>query len=115
MDLPPPSYHDSFEDFWDAEEDPEETYTMIKDVPYAYYHFLELFSKVKAEKLPSHCACDHHMELEGSSTFFKSRVRDTQCIYFTECRERIHLAKLLSNRSTCPLFQEEGWWPWFVC
>ncbi|MBW0574321.1 hypothetical protein O181_114036 [Austropuccinia psidii MF-1] len=45
MDLPPSSYHDSLEELWDEEEEPEE---------------------VKAEKLPPHCACDHHIELEGS-------------------------------------------------
>ncbi|MBW0469558.1 hypothetical protein O181_009273 [Austropuccinia psidii MF-1] len=27
---------------------------------------LDVFSKVKSEKLPPHCACDHHIELEGS-------------------------------------------------
>ncbi|MBW0511630.1 hypothetical protein O181_051345 [Austropuccinia psidii MF-1] len=47
MDLPPSSYHDSLEELWDEEEDPEEIETMIK-------------------KCPPHCACDHHIELEGS-------------------------------------------------
>ncbi|MBW0543070.1 hypothetical protein O181_082785 [Austropuccinia psidii MF-1] len=35
-------------------------------VPSVYYQYLDVFSKVKAEKLPPHRACDHHIELEGS-------------------------------------------------
>ncbi|MBW0551431.1 hypothetical protein O181_091146 [Austropuccinia psidii MF-1] len=66
MDLPPSSYHDSLEELWDEEEAPEEIETMMKVVPYAYHQYLDVFSKVKAEKLPPHCSCDHHIELEGS-------------------------------------------------
>ncbi|MBW0505799.1 hypothetical protein O181_045514 [Austropuccinia psidii MF-1] len=43
-DVPPSSYHDSLEELWDDKEEIEE---------------------VKAEKLPPHCAFDHHIELEG--------------------------------------------------
>ncbi|MBW0481511.1 hypothetical protein O181_021226 [Austropuccinia psidii MF-1] len=66
MDLPPSSYHDSLEELWDEEEEPEEVETMMKVVPSTYHQYLDVFSKVKAEKLPPHCACDHHIELEGS-------------------------------------------------
>ncbi|MBW0482605.1 hypothetical protein O181_022320 [Austropuccinia psidii MF-1] len=66
MDLPPSSYHDSLEEWWDEEEDPEEIETVIKVVPSAYHQYLDVFSKVKAEKPPPHRACDHHIELEGS-------------------------------------------------
>ncbi|MBW0574210.1 hypothetical protein O181_113925, partial [Austropuccinia psidii MF-1] len=66
MDLPPSSYHDSLEDLWDEEEEPEEIETMMKVVPSVYHQYLDVFSKVKAEKLPPHRACDHHIELEGS-------------------------------------------------
>ncbi|MBW0579061.1 hypothetical protein O181_118776 [Austropuccinia psidii MF-1] len=38
----------------------------MKAVPAVYHQYLDVFSKVKAEKLPPHCACDHHIELEGS-------------------------------------------------
>ncbi|MBW0561302.1 hypothetical protein O181_101017 [Austropuccinia psidii MF-1] len=38
----------------------------MKVVPPVYHQYLDVFSKVKAEKLPPHCACDHHIELEGS-------------------------------------------------
>ncbi|MBW0496409.1 hypothetical protein O181_036124, partial [Austropuccinia psidii MF-1] len=66
MDLPPSSYHDSLEELWDEEEEPEEVETMMKVVPSVYHQYLDVFSKVKAEKLPPHRACDHHIELEGS-------------------------------------------------
>ncbi|MBW0490807.1 hypothetical protein O181_030522 [Austropuccinia psidii MF-1] len=60
-DLPPSSYHDSLEELWDEEEEPEEVETMMKVVPSAYHKLLDVFSKVKEEKLPP-----HHIELEGS-------------------------------------------------
>ncbi|MBW0482706.1 hypothetical protein O181_022421 [Austropuccinia psidii MF-1] len=66
MDLPPSSYHDSLEELWDEEEEPEEIETMMKVVPPVYHQYLDVFSKVKAEKLPPHRACDHHIKLEGS-------------------------------------------------
>ncbi|MBW0503830.1 hypothetical protein O181_043545 [Austropuccinia psidii MF-1] len=51
---------------WDEEEEPEEVETIIKVVPSTYHQYLDVFSKVKAEKLPPNCTCDHHIELEGS-------------------------------------------------
>ncbi|MBW0566557.1 hypothetical protein O181_106272, partial [Austropuccinia psidii MF-1] len=66
MDLPPSSYHDSLEELWDEEEEPEEIETVMKVVPSFYHQDLDLSCKVKAEKLPPHCACDHHIKLEGS-------------------------------------------------
>ncbi|MBW0557510.1 hypothetical protein O181_097225 [Austropuccinia psidii MF-1] len=65
MDLPPLSFHASLEEQWDEEEDPEEIETVLKVVPPAYHQYLDVFSNVKAEKLPPHHACDHHIELEG--------------------------------------------------
>ncbi|MBW0480571.1 hypothetical protein O181_020286 [Austropuccinia psidii MF-1] len=64
MDLPPLSFHASLEEQWDEEEDPEEIEAVLKVVPPAYHQYLELFSKVKAEKLAPYCTCDHHIELE---------------------------------------------------
>ncbi|MBW0495402.1 hypothetical protein O181_035117 [Austropuccinia psidii MF-1] len=64
MDLPPSSYHDSLEEFWNEEEEPEEVETVMKVVPSVYHQYLDVFSKAKAEKLPPHHACDHHIELE---------------------------------------------------
>ncbi|MBW0526921.1 hypothetical protein O181_066636 [Austropuccinia psidii MF-1] len=66
MDLPPSSYHDSLQDLWDEEEEPEEIETVMKVVPFVYHQYLDVFSKVKAEKLPPHPSCDHHIKLEGS-------------------------------------------------
>ncbi|MBW0484794.1 hypothetical protein O181_024509 [Austropuccinia psidii MF-1] len=51
MDLPPSSYHDSLEGFWDEEEDPEETETVMKVFPSTCHQYLDISSKVKAEKL----------------------------------------------------------------
>ncbi|MBW0584785.1 hypothetical protein O181_124500 [Austropuccinia psidii MF-1] len=65
MDLPTSSYHDSLEKFWDEEEEPEEIETLMKVVPSVYHQYLDVFSKVKAEKRPPHCTCDHHIELKG--------------------------------------------------
>ncbi|MBW0500561.1 hypothetical protein O181_040276 [Austropuccinia psidii MF-1] len=65
MDLPPLSFHASLEEQWDEKEEPEEIETGLKVVPPAYNQYLDVFSKVKAEKLPPHHACDHHMKLEG--------------------------------------------------
>ncbi|MBW0560179.1 hypothetical protein O181_099894 [Austropuccinia psidii MF-1] len=64
MYLPPLFFHASLEEQWD-EEEPEEIETVLKVVPPAYHQYLDVFSRVKEEKLPPHCACDHHIELEG--------------------------------------------------
>ncbi|MBW0490890.1 hypothetical protein O181_030605 [Austropuccinia psidii MF-1] len=37
----------------------------MKVVPPAYHQYLDVFSKVKGEKIPPHGACDHHIGLEG--------------------------------------------------
>ncbi|MBW0481910.1 hypothetical protein O181_021625 [Austropuccinia psidii MF-1] len=54
MDLPPSSYHDSLEELWDEEEEPEEIKMVMKVVPSVYHQYLDVFSKLKAEKLPPH-------------------------------------------------------------
>ncbi|MBW0570614.1 hypothetical protein O181_110329 [Austropuccinia psidii MF-1] len=66
MDLPRSSYHDSLEELWDEEEEPEEIETVLKVVPSVYHQYFDVFFMVKAEKLPLHHTCDHHIELEGS-------------------------------------------------
>ncbi|MBW0496388.1 hypothetical protein O181_036103 [Austropuccinia psidii MF-1] len=65
MDLPTLSFHASLEGKWDEEEEPEEIETVLKVVPPAYHQYLDVFSKVKEEKLPPNRACDHHIEMEG--------------------------------------------------
>ncbi|MBW0526054.1 hypothetical protein O181_065769 [Austropuccinia psidii MF-1] len=39
---------------------------MIKVSSYVYYHYLDVFFKVKAEKPLPHHDCNHHIKLEGS-------------------------------------------------
>ncbi|MBW0504475.1 hypothetical protein O181_044190 [Austropuccinia psidii MF-1] len=65
MDLPPLSFHSSLEEQWDEEEDPEEIETVLKVVPPSHHQYLDVLSMVKAEKLPPHRTCDHHIKLEG--------------------------------------------------
>ncbi|MBW0476252.1 hypothetical protein O181_015967 [Austropuccinia psidii MF-1] len=65
MDLSPLFFHTSLEEQWDEEEELKEIETVLKVVPPAYHQYLDAFSKVKAEKLPPHQACDHHIKLEG--------------------------------------------------
>ncbi|MBW0572976.1 hypothetical protein O181_112691 [Austropuccinia psidii MF-1] len=65
MELHLLSLHASLEEQWDEEEEAEEIEALPKVVPPAYHQYLDVFSKVKAEKLPPHCACYHHIELEG--------------------------------------------------
>ncbi|MBW0460533.1 hypothetical protein O181_000248 [Austropuccinia psidii MF-1] len=65
MDLPPLPFKASLEEQWDKEEESEEIESMLKVVPPPYHQYLYLFFKVKAEKIPPHRACDHHIELEG--------------------------------------------------
>ncbi|MBW0477202.1 hypothetical protein O181_016917 [Austropuccinia psidii MF-1] len=65
MDLPPLLFHASLQEQWDEEEAPEEIKTVLKVVPPACHQYLDVFSKVKAEKIPPHHTCDHHIELQG--------------------------------------------------
>ncbi|MBW0571501.1 hypothetical protein O181_111216, partial [Austropuccinia psidii MF-1] len=58
----------SLEEQWDEEEEPEEIEAVLKVVPPVYNQYLDVSSKVKAEKLPPHRACDHHIKLEGFLT-----------------------------------------------
>ena len=53
------------EDVIDNEEEAEEVKTILRCVPQEYHDFLDVFSKVNADKLPEHRACDHHIELVG--------------------------------------------------
>ncbi|MBW0462167.1 hypothetical protein O181_001882 [Austropuccinia psidii MF-1] len=66
MDLPLSSYHDSQEELWYEEEEPEEVEAVMKVFTSVYHQYLDVFSKAKEEKLPHHHACDHHIEMEES-------------------------------------------------
>ncbi|MBW0476282.1 hypothetical protein O181_015997 [Austropuccinia psidii MF-1] len=65
MELFPLYFHASLEEQWDEEEEPEEIENLLKVVPPAHQKYLDVFFKVKAEKLPPHHTCDHHIKLEG--------------------------------------------------
>ncbi|MBW0464032.1 hypothetical protein O181_003747 [Austropuccinia psidii MF-1] len=65
MDVPPLSFNSSLEEQWDEEKEPEEFETVLVVVPPSYHHYLDVFSKVKLEKLPPHHSCDHHIKLGG--------------------------------------------------
>ncbi|MBW0550776.1 hypothetical protein O181_090491 [Austropuccinia psidii MF-1] len=94
MDLPPSSSHDSLEELWDEEEEPEEIETVMKFFHSVYHQYLDVFSKVKADKLPPHHACDNHIELEGSLPpvgviySLSNQDSDTLRAYITEKVER---------------------------
>ncbi|MBW0537699.1 hypothetical protein O181_077414 [Austropuccinia psidii MF-1] len=51
MDLPSLSFDSSLGEQWDEEEEPEVIETVSKVVAPAYHQYLDVFSKVKAEKL----------------------------------------------------------------
>ncbi|MBW0529270.1 hypothetical protein O181_068985 [Austropuccinia psidii MF-1] len=113
MDLPPSSYHDSLEDFWDKEEEPEEIETVMKVVPSDYHQYLDVFSKLKAEKLPPHHACDHHIELEGSLPpveviySLSNQESDTLRAYISENVEKVFIRQSSSSTSEPMLFVEK--------
>ncbi|MBW0563535.1 hypothetical protein O181_103250 [Austropuccinia psidii MF-1] len=65
MDLPPLSFLASLKEKWDEDKEQEEIETVLRVVPPAYHQYLDVFSKVKADKLPPHFPCDQHIELEG--------------------------------------------------
>ncbi|MBW0540873.1 hypothetical protein O181_080588 [Austropuccinia psidii MF-1] len=92
MELPLSSYYDSLEELWDEEEEPEEIETVMKVVPSVYHQYLDVFSKVKAEKLPPHCTCDHHIELEGSLPPIGEALRQ-----FHQLKEAFTTAPILSH------------------
>ncbi|MBW0491050.1 hypothetical protein O181_030765 [Austropuccinia psidii MF-1] len=109
MDFPPLSFHASLKEKWDEEEEPEEIETVLKVVPPAYHQYLDVLSKVKAEKLPPHRACDHHIKLDGLLPpvgiiyYLSKNDSETLQAYISKnFREGFHQAKLLFNRSACP-------------
>ncbi|MBW0491035.1 hypothetical protein O181_030750 [Austropuccinia psidii MF-1] len=64
--MPSKGYGPSFlEEQWDEEEEPEDIETVFKVVPPASHQYLDVFSKLKEEKLPPHHACEYHIKLEG--------------------------------------------------
>ncbi|MBW0539122.1 hypothetical protein O181_078837 [Austropuccinia psidii MF-1] len=110
MDLPPSSYHDSLEELWDEEEEPEEIETVMKVVPPVYHQYLDVFSKVKTGKLPPHHACDHHIELKGSlppvgvSYSLSNQESDTLRVYISENVDKCFIRSSSSSTGAPVLF-----------
>ncbi|MBW0550100.1 hypothetical protein O181_089815 [Austropuccinia psidii MF-1] len=104
------SYHDSLEELWDEEEEPEEVKTVLKVVPSVYHQYFYVFSKVKAEKRPPHCACDHHIELEGSPPpvgviySLSNHKSDTLRAYISENVEKGFIWSISSSTGEPALF-----------
>ncbi|MBW0572771.1 hypothetical protein O181_112486 [Austropuccinia psidii MF-1] len=110
MDLPSSSYHDSLEELWDEEEVPEEVKTVLKVVPSVYHQYLDLFSKVKAEKIPPHHSCDHHIKLEASLPpvgviySLSNQESDTLRVYVSENLEKGFIRPSSSSTGAPVLF-----------
>ncbi|MBW0545655.1 hypothetical protein O181_085370 [Austropuccinia psidii MF-1] len=114
MDLHPSSYHDSLEELWDEEEEPEEIETVMKVFPSAYHQYLNVFFKVKAENPPLHCACDHHIELEGSLPpvgviySLSKQESDTLRAYISENLEKGFIRQSSSSTGAPVLFVKKN-------
>ncbi|MBW0492893.1 hypothetical protein O181_032608 [Austropuccinia psidii MF-1] len=114
MDLPPLSFHASLEKQWDEEEEPEEIETVLKIVPPAYHKYLDVFSNVKAEKIPPHHACDHHIELEGLLPpvgviySLSKNESETTRAYISENLEKVLIRPSSSSTGTPVLFVKKN-------
>ncbi|MBW0496591.1 hypothetical protein O181_036306 [Austropuccinia psidii MF-1] len=113
MDLPPLSFYSFLKEQWDEEEEPEEIEAMLKVVPPAYHHHLDVFSKVKAEKPPPHCSCDHHIKLDGILTPVGVRYslsnQDSQTLwaYISENVEKSFIRESSSSTGAPVLFVKQ--------
>ncbi|MBW0531653.1 hypothetical protein O181_071368 [Austropuccinia psidii MF-1] len=116
MYIPTSSYHDSLEEFWNGDKEPEEMEAVIKVVHSAYHHYLDVFSKVKAEKCPPHSACDHNIDLEESLTpvgviySLSNQESDTLRAYISENLEKVLIRPSSSSTGEPFLFvkKEDG-------
>ncbi|MBW0589018.1 hypothetical protein O181_128733, partial [Austropuccinia psidii MF-1] len=110
MDLPPLAFHASLEEQWDEEEEPEEMETVLKVFPPTYHQYLDVFSKVRAEKLPPHGTCYHHIKLEGLLPpvgviySLSNQESETLRAYISENVEKVLLRLSSSSRGAPVLF-----------
>ncbi|MBW0468938.1 hypothetical protein O181_008653 [Austropuccinia psidii MF-1] len=110
MDLPSSSYHDSLQELWDEEEEPEGIETVMKVVPPVFHKYLDVFSKVKAERLPPQRACDHHIKLKGSLPpvgviySLSNQESDTLKAYVSENVEKVFIWPSSSSTGEPVLF-----------
>ncbi|MBW0575980.1 hypothetical protein O181_115695 [Austropuccinia psidii MF-1] len=121
MDLPPLSYHDSLKELWDEEEETEEVETMMKVVLFAYHQYLDVFSKVKADKLSPHHTCDHHIELEGSLPLvgviysLSNQESYTLRAYISENLEKVFILPSSSSTGAPVLFVKKNYCGLHLC
>ncbi|MBW0522262.1 hypothetical protein O181_061977 [Austropuccinia psidii MF-1] len=82
----------------------------MKVVPSVCHQYLDVLSKVKAEKLPPNHACDHHIELEGSLPavgviyFLSNQESDTLRAYISENVEKCFIQPNSSSTGAPVLF-----------
>ncbi|MBW0511012.1 hypothetical protein O181_050727 [Austropuccinia psidii MF-1] len=121
MDLPPLIFQASLEYHWDEEEEPEEIETVLKVVPPAYHQYFDVFSKVKAEKLPPHCTCDHHIKLEGLlppvDVIYSLSKHDSETLwaYISENVEKGFIRPSTSSTGAPVLFVNKKHWSLCLC
>ncbi|MBW0553608.1 hypothetical protein O181_093323 [Austropuccinia psidii MF-1] len=83
---------------------------MMKVFPSVYHQYLDVFSKVKAEKLPPHHSCDNHIELEGSLPpvgviySLSNQDSDTLRAYIPENVEKVFTQPSSSSTGEAVLF-----------
>ncbi|MBW0559069.1 hypothetical protein O181_098784 [Austropuccinia psidii MF-1] len=104
MDLPPSAYHDSLEELCDEEEEPEEVDTVMKVVPSVYHQYLDVFSKVKAEKLPPHIKLEVYLPPVGVIYSLSKKESDTLRAYNSENVEKGFIRPSSSSTGTPVLF-----------
>ncbi|MBW0576535.1 hypothetical protein O181_116250 [Austropuccinia psidii MF-1] len=82
----------------------------MKIVPSAYHQYLDLFSKVKAERLPPHHTRDHHIELEGflppAGLIYSLSIQDSDTLraYISENVEKGFIHEISSSTGPPVLF-----------
>ncbi|MBW0536456.1 hypothetical protein O181_076171 [Austropuccinia psidii MF-1] len=115
MDLPPLSFHTTLEEQWDEEEEPEEIETVLKVVRPSYHQYLDVLSKVKAEKLPPHHSCFHHFELQGLlppvGVIYSSSNQEAETLwaYISENIEKDFIRPSFSSTGAPVLFVKKGY------
>ncbi|MBW0530061.1 hypothetical protein O181_069776 [Austropuccinia psidii MF-1] len=82
----------------------------MKVVPSVYHYYLDVFSKVKGDKIAPHRTCDHHIELEGSLPpvgviySLSKQDSDTLRAYISENVEKVFICPSSSSKGAPALF-----------
>ncbi|MBW0473343.1 hypothetical protein O181_013058 [Austropuccinia psidii MF-1] len=110
MDLFPLSFHASLEEKWNDAEEPGGIETVMKVVPPSDHQYLDVFSRVKAEKRCPHHTCAHHTKLEGYLPpidviyFLSNHESETLCAYISENIEKVLIRPSSSSTGKSVLF-----------